>query len=310
MAESISPTIKQKGLTLDDVFTEVQHTQNLGLPKANQLRLFHTDLHGNKLSMEGLEQYIYRNLARYVFSRAALENYRINDDEDASISQAMKIMADNAGEAGTGSMLDEVLIYAFLEEKLKAPKLMSRVELHTEMPQFKSECKGVHLLSPKDLPTNTKFQMVFGASDIVNDMKNAIDQAFDEIKKIDDNERLEIQMVQKTVLNLFFDKDEIQLLNDVIVPQQRRKNSFDVAYGLFLGYKLGLNPSGRGDEYDNLVEKKMKADIKEHASYIVQKIHDYHLEGHSFYVYVVPFDEAEDDKTKIMDDVLKGGVIL
>lgn len=258
MAESISATVKQKGLTLDDVFVEVTHTESLGLPKSNHLRFFHTALSGNRLSTESLQQYLYRNLARYALSRAALENYRINEDDDAAISQAMMLMAEDSGNdaEGTGKMLDEILVYAFLEENLRAPKLMSRIELYSEMMRFHSESKGIHLLSPKDLPQNTKFQMVFGASNIVNDMKIAIDRAFETVKKIESNESREILMVQKTVLDRFFDPDEIELLQDVIIPQQGKPKSYDPAYGLFLGYKLGLNPNGRGEEYDALAEKR------------------------------------------------------
>ena len=85
---------------------------------------------------------------------------------------------------GRNAKIHKVLADAFLEEKLKAPKLMSRVELYTELAQFRSECKGIHLLSPSDLPDNTKFQMVFGASNIVDDVKTAIDRAFETIRKI------------------------------------------------------------------------------------------------------------------------------
>lgn len=42
MSESISSTIKNGGLTLDSVFVEVQHSEGLGLPKANHIRFFHT----------------------------------------------------------------------------------------------------------------------------------------------------------------------------------------------------------------------------------------------------------------------------
>lgn len=38
MSESISSTIKDKGLTLDSVFVEVLHSEGLGLPKANHIR--------------------------------------------------------------------------------------------------------------------------------------------------------------------------------------------------------------------------------------------------------------------------------
>ena len=141
MSESISSTLKHSGLTLDSVFVEVQHSEGLGLPKSNHIRFFHTAMRGNKLSTENLQVFLRRNLARYVFSRAQLENYRINDDLDSAVSEAMRIMAENGNSSaeGTGNMLDEILVYAFLEEKLKAPKLMSRVELYTELAQFRSE---------------------------------------------------------------------------------------------------------------------------------------------------------------------------
>ena len=51
----------------------------------------------------------------------------------------------------------------------------------------------------------------------------------------------------------------------------------------------------------------MLCDIKEHAGYIAKKISAAGLTGHSFYVYVVPFNDAEQEKTQIMDAVLRGG---
>ena len=301
MSESISSTIKNSGLTLDSVFVEVQHSEGLGLPKANHIRFFHTAMRGNRLSTDNLQVFLRRNLARYVFSRAQLENYRINDDLDSAVSEAMRIMAENGSTSAdeTGNMLDEILVYAFLEEKLKAPKLMSRVELYTEMAQFRSECKGIHLLSPSDLPQNTKFQMVFGASNIVDDVKTAIDRAFETIGKIDSHESREILMVQKTVLDQFFNQEEIALLSDVLIPQPGKPETYDTAYGVFLGYQLGLNPTGRGDDFEALAEQKMLCDIKEHAGYISEKISAAGLTGHSFYVYIVPFNDAEQKKHKL-----------
>lgn len=47
MSESISSTLKHSGLTLDSVFVEVQHSEGLGLPKANHIRFFHTAMRAN-----------------------------------------------------------------------------------------------------------------------------------------------------------------------------------------------------------------------------------------------------------------------
>lgn len=288
MSGSISSTIKNSGLTLDSVFVEVKHSEGLGLPKANHIKFFHTAMRGNKLSTENLQVFLRRNLARYVFSRAQLENYRVNEDLDSAVSEAMRIMEENSDSSveGTGNMLDEILVYAFLEEKLKASKLMSRVELYTELAKFHSGCKGIHLLSPSDLPENTKFQMVFGASNIVDNVKVAIDRAFDTIAKISAHESREVLMVQKTVLDQSFKQDEIDLLSEILIPQPGQPESYDTAYGLFLGYQLGLNPAGRGDDFEVLAEQKMLCDIKEHANYIAEKISVAGLTGHSFYAYI------------------------
>lgn len=313
MAESLGQTLTQKRLAFDDVFFEIEHEEALGLPRAEQLRLFHTSFRANMLSTESLQEFIYRNIARYVFSRATLENYRINDEMDAAISQALRIMSENGGleAVDVGNALDEIMLYAFLEEKLNAPKLMSRVELGTELSQFKSECKGVHLLAPKDLPENTKYQLVFGASNIVNDVKVAIDRAFETVLKINKRENREVVMVQKAVLDRFFNDDEIALLKSAIIPDQQGKpKEYETAYGIFLGYKLGLKAEGRGAEFEELAQKKMLLDIKAHAAYIAQKIKDNHLDGHSFYIYVVPFNDAETEKTAIMEPVLKGEIVL
>ena len=163
------------------------------------------------------------------------------------------------------------------------------------------------MLSPNDLPQNTKFQMVFGASNIVDDVKTAIDRAFDTIRKIVSHESREILMVQKTVLDQFFDQREIALLSDVLIPQTGKPETYDTAYGIFLGYQLGLNPAGRGDDFEALAEQKMLCDIREHAGYVSEKISTAGLTGHSFYVYIVPFNDVEQEKTQIMDAVLRGG---
>jgi len=48
----------------------------------------------------------------------------------------------------------------------------------------------------------------------------------------------------------------------------------------------------------------MRIDIKQHASYIASKINSLNLNTHSFYFYIVPFNDAEEDKRKIMEDLL------
>ncbi|AQW61916.1 hypothetical protein B1779_01105 [Dehalococcoides mccartyi] len=302
-----------KGNKFDEVFTEVAHTESLGLRNPEQLRLFHLDVLNNKFSSSELQKLLMRNIGRYVFSRAKLEKFRIDDDIDMISSQALRILQKSGGAdlKGTGSELGEMLVYAFLEEKLEAPKLMSRVELANDAMQYGSGCDSIHLLEVDGTDAVPCYQLVFGASDIVGDMKDAIDCVFESILRIGQSEANEIQMVENTVLSRLFETDEIERITKILIPSPGNKSTCDTAFGAFLGYTLGLDPSGYSTiEFRKVLTQKMERDIQEHAAYIAKKIRDNHLDTHSFYFYVLPFNDAETEKKEIMGNVLKGDVAL
>lgn len=311
MSAALSKTLKDKGM--DRIFAEVPCTENLGLKKSGQLRLFHLLVRDGKFQHDDLETWLYRNLSRYVFSRAMLEQFRKDDDLDAAIERAIQTMRENgkADEKGMGNELGEMLIYAFLEGKLSAPKLMSRVELSTDLSQYKSVCESIHLFSAMDdkgVPFN---QMVFGASNIVGEIQDAVDNAFDAILRIEKHSNREIKMVEKTALDRSFEDDEIAFLTDTIIPQPNAKSKYNTAYGVFLGYSIGVKAEDHpGVEYENLITKKMVDDIRQHAQYIADKIKSNGLDEHSFYIFILPFMDAETNKSEIMDHVMKGAVVL
>lgn len=311
MSAVLSKTLKDKDM--DRIFAEVSCTEDLGLSKPGQLRLFHLLVRDGKFYHEDLERWLYRNLSRYVFSRAMLEQFRKDDDLDAAIERAIQTMRENgaADEKGIGNELGEMMIYAFLEGKLSAPKLMSRVELSTELPQYKSVCESIHLFSDTDKNGAPFNQMVFGASNIVGDIRDAVDNAFDAILRIKNHTSREIQMIEKTALDRSFDDDEIEFLKATIIPNPNAQSRYNTAFGVFLGYSIGVNAEDHPEiEYEQLVTKKMIEDIQRHAGYIADKIKSNGLDMHSFYIYILPFMNAEANKSEIMNHVMKGAVVL
>lgn len=211
---------------------------------------------------------------------------------------------------GSGNELGEIMIYAFLEEKLKAYKLLSKIELSTDAAQYLSEADGIHFLCADG--TGAAYnQMVFGASNIVGEIKDAIDQAFEIIKKISAHEDDEVYMVEKTVLDRFYDEDDLAILKEYVVPEEGKKSKYAISYGVFLGYNFGILPSGRSDdELLEIVQEKLEQDAQAHAEYIAQKIKDCGLENHAFYFYLLPLNDAENEKKTIMQHVLDGDVDL
>ena len=147
MSDSFDKTLR--GKHFDEVFTEVTHTETLGLKNPEQLRLFHLNVNNNAFSSDKLEQFLRRNIGLYVFSRAQIEEYNIEGDAYSVGMDALDIMKRNGnpGQKGTGNDLGEILLYVFLEQVLGAPKIMSKVELQTGAKQYGSKCDGIHLLS-------------------------------------------------------------------------------------------------------------------------------------------------------------------
>lgn len=312
MGDSLPQSMIQKGLKLEDVFFEVQHNENLGLSHKGQLRLFHMAMHSNKFYSDDLQAVLSRNLARYVFSRAKLEDFRQNDELESAVAQAMRIMRENgdAHAEGTGNALSEIMVYAFLEEILHAPKIMSRVELYNDMSRFKSECKGIHLVSPENSGA-LRYELVFGASNIVGKLKNAIDEVFVAIEKMENHSSREITMVKKTAMDLMVKGKTADALKEIIIPQPGKPTNYDIAYGVFLGYSLGLRDKDTGEDFATRAEHKMAYDLHHLAPYIAEKIKKKGWDSsHSFYFYLVPFNDADQEKYDIMDNILKGGVIL
>lgn len=153
--------------------------------------------------------------------------------------------------------------------------------------------------------------MVFGASNIVGEVKDAIDQTFEIIKKISELEDDEVYMVEKTVLERFYDEDDLAILKEYVVPEEVKKSKYALSYGVFLRYNFGILPSGRSDdELLKIVQEKLEQDAKEHAGYISQKIKGCGLEKHAFYFYLLPLNDAENEKKTIMQHVLDGDVDL
>ena len=272
-----------KDITFDDYFTEVDHSESISEDRPGSMRLFYLNVRSGKIKIADLEKFTMLNIGRYVFSRAKQEQYEKAGNLDAVMQQALRIMRKRgaADAKGTGNELGEIMIYAFLEEKLKAYKLLSKIELSTDAAQYLSEADGIHFLC-SDGTSGSYNQMVFGASNIVGEIKDAIDQAFEIIKKISAHEDDEVYMIEKTVLDRFYDEDDLAVLKEYVVPEEGKKAKYAISYGVFLGYNFGILPSGRSDdELLDIMQEKLEQDAQQHAAYISQKIKDCGLENHT-----------------------------
>lgn len=305
MSSVINKSIK--GNSLNSIFSEIKHNETLGLVNPEHLRLFHLAVSSNLFNYTNLNDLLIGTISEYVFSRAQIENLSKATNPHSIGIQALRIMKKNGppDTKGTGNELGEILLYAFMEDILGAPKLFSKVELNASSASFGKYSDAVHLLELDGSPFPC-YQTVFGSSEINGDIRTAIDKAFDTIKKIEnDTNNTSAMLVDNRIFDESFDQDTAKRIIDIMLPQGNSTNSNDIAYGVFLGYSLGLKPNGRSNiDFRLAMDAKMRTDIKQHASYIASKINSLNLNTHSFYFYIVPFNDAEEDKRKIMEDLL------
>lgn len=302
----LTKTLKEAGF--DDIFTEVEHTESLGLKNPNQLRMFHLDVANNTFSFNAMHDFLISNIGRYVFSRAKMEQFRIVDNLEAVGAKAIGLLrkASKMDESWISEELGDILLYVFLEQILGAPKLFSRIEL-LDYGNTALNGGGVHLLPLGEDGAAPAYQMIFGKSHIIGDLQDAVDSAFTSLISIRDNAVQELHVVESTVFSQSFDPETAEQLKSIIIPSKKRFN-VDKAFGIFLGYSLGLDAKNYSNaEFRVELARKMDTDIKAHAAYITRKINEAGMGTHSFYFYILPFNDADSEKKSVMAALLEGG---
>lgn len=293
------------GNGFDTVFSEVVSDRKLNLQNNNCLRLFYLDISNNSFNYSALHQLLQRNIGRYVFSRASIEQFKVEGDSEAIGLKAIELLrnANNPKDKGAGGELGEILLYLFLENKLNAPKLLSKVELKTTNNQYVFGSDGVHLLRLDD----KVFQLVLGESKIKGDLCKAVDDAFDSIVKVSKNPDNELRLIEKNILSESFDEETTTFIKSLIVPLKKDTCvNVDNAFGIFLGYTLEIDATHYSNaEFRDVVNQKLVADMNNITTYIENKINQSGLTGYSFYFYILPFNNASSDRANIINK-LKG----
>jgi hypothetical protein len=294
----------------DGIFTEVEHTESLGLKNPHQLRMFYLNVETNAFSLDALYRFLRRNIGRYVYSRAKIEQFQAEGDTETIASQAISLLREvgHKDDRRIGGELGDMMLYIFLEQVLGAPKLYNRIELAQFGKHNIQNGGGVHLL-PLENGGIPSYQMVFGKSNIIGNLQDAIDNAFKSLVTIRDNPSEELRIVESTIFAQAYDAQTTNYLRNLIVPGRQKNTPVDKAFGVFLGYSLGLNAGNYSNQaFRKEIMRKMSIDIKAHAAYIAKKIKEERLGTHSFYFYIVPFNDADGEKLSIMSELLGGGV--
>ena len=302
ITSKISYTLDPK--RFDSVFKEIASSK-LSLPNNNDIKIYSLEITNAQIDYEKVKRFIRGNIGRYVYSRAQRNNYELNGDLEAISSYAIDAYVKRVNRSPDTNHFSEIMLYSFLECILGAPKIFSKMELQNKSGQFETFASGMHVLSMKKgmLPFN---QLVLGASDTYDDLEHAVNNAFDQIERIAAGSSEEYDLLETSILNNEFDADMNQTLESMIIPKKgNSSSSIEKAYGIFLGYTINVDRTGlSNDEYLKNANEKMISDIKGIIPYIESKIGALSLSNHSFYIYILPLNDALSDKESIIKDAL------
>lgn len=287
-----------------DSFKKIQEKE---IDKKNKLNIFMININANEFDYRLLEENLRDPIIGYAISRKVKEKYK--DQAGTLVHKAKEKFIEyfqNDGELG------ELLLYCFLETHLKAAKILSKLELKTSNKKYVNGSDGVHYLK---LP-NGNYQLIFGESKMYTDLYKAIGAAFNSIKEFKDeinskgDEKSGITFEKGLIsdnLNKEFEEDDEEFLMNLIYPKSSNEFDVDDAFGIFIGYQIDVTAEERNlthSDFRELIKRRIVNEIDEMEKSIKTKIKDKQLEGHSFYIYVVPFTEIENKRKEILGVIL------
>ena len=277
------------------------------LANRSTINIYYVEPINCKFRFSQLKDFLINHIGDYVTSRGEAQRLFERTKDRAAVGTRAMVSFLQAYGQSSESVLGELLLYVFLEQELDAPKIMTKIELHNSAYGQGSKSDGIHLLT---IPGSVEplYQLVFGASDIQGNLYRAIDRAFDKIAATEAAYDQEYKMVYNTSQSMIYDDKSIQFMRELMMPQRNGSYRPDMAFGAFLGYTVKLDkPEENSERYRTAIIEQLKTDVAKAEAYVCNKIKTIGLGGHSFYFFVFPFNDADDERTSIISEMLKGG---
>ncbi len=274
----------------------------------DKLNLYVLKINANEFDYNNLREQLIDPMIDYAVSREVKKRY---SNRPGSLSkkarEKFKKYSKNDGELG------ELLLFCFLEAQLKAPKILSKLELKTSTKMYVNGADGVHFLRLDD----GNYQLIFGESKMYKEIKSAFGKALNSLYefKSEINEKgesksginYEKSLISDNLSKETFNEDEMKFLRALIYPCENQNFYVDDAFGVFVGFEIVVSEDEKclpNSAFRKLIHKRIVEEVEDCIEDVGKKIKAYGLQGHDFYIYVVPFTNIDDNRKKILKEVL------
>lgn len=288
-----------------------EHLGNFPLDtyRKNTLDLFMLRINANEFDYALLVNNLFEPIITYSLSRKVQADYA--NKPHTLTKKALTRFVDYCNNTGE---LGELLLYAFLECHLHAPKILTKLELKTSTSVYVNGADGVHYLK---LP-NGNYQLIFGESKTIDDMTDALRDAFTSIAdfknqvnkdgKAKSGINYEKSLISDNLTKETFSDEDAEFIRNLIYPKKENTFLVDDAFGVFIGYNMYISPDDKklpNDVFHDKVKASICNAVKAKISLINKYIDDKGLTGHSFHIYILPFTDLAKSRKRVLEELIK-----
>ncbi len=270
-----------------------------------RLNLFIPKIESNRFAYEELSELLEEALSTYALSRKTYAGFIDDNKHSRMVKTAisrLKNYLDNTGELG------ELFLYCFLESHLKAPKIITKLEIKTSTEHYVYGSDGIHLFQAED----SRYKLIFGESKLMPNLTTAITEAFNSISDILSREKNNIQdelfLVTSNLEKETFSKSELDSLLSILKPSAVGNIKTDKAFAIFVGYETTIKAvemSLANGDFEQLIRKRILDEVATKYEHIKNKIKDKNLLGYNFYIYPFPFTELSKTRAEIIKQLTR-----
>lgn len=272
-----------------------------------RLNLYMLKINANEFNYSLLAENLLEPVISFSVSREVQKEYA--NRPHALTKKATRHFVEHCRNTGE---LGELLLYAFLECQLNAPKILTKLELKTSTSLYVNGADGIHYLK---LP-NGDYQLIFGESKTIKDPTTAIREAFNSIYGFKNevnrsgNKKsgisYEKSLISDNLIKETFSTDDIDFVKNLIYPKRDSEFRVDDAFGIFIGYEINIAqvdkrlPNG---QFFEKLKKTILNEVNSKISLINNHIDEKNLSGHCFHIYILPFTDLDENRKKILEEL-------
>lgn len=274
-------------------------------PQQSTVNLHVLNIESNSFIYQKLVDELRELIVGYVHSNRRLAEFDKNHPPFSpkpyleAISK-FRTYTSNEGELG------ELLLYAFLESGLNAPKLLSKMELKTDANDYIKGSDGIHLLE-----VGNDYQLIFGESKMYADLLDGAREAFDSIAEFKLNGLgFERGLIDTHVINEMVTEEGYETIKSILLPSGDNGPNLDLSFGVFLGFELSIDDtqlSMKNSEFREWIYSVVQQNASRVIDTIQKRIIKHKLFGHDFHIYIVPFTDIDITRKKLIQEMLTVG---